>query len=112
LAMSRQSWRKRSTLYTKRVLPRRDILLQGEGEGNTGMFVWNGTDVVAPGHGWLRRPEGVRTAHRDCPGPQRSSALMISAAGIGKYILDTREQVAFSFSASSWNGLCASFLLR
>src|ERR1700704_3234387 len=51
LAMSRQSWRKRSTLYTKLVLPRIGTFsYKMEGEGNTGISVLYRTEVVTPGH--------------------------------------------------------------
>ena len=34
--------------------PSRNIFLQGEGVGNTGISVWDRTEVLAPGHCWLR----------------------------------------------------------
>src|SRR4030081_1932057 len=77
LAMSRQSWRKRSTLYTKLVLPRIGTFsYKMEGEGNKGISVLYRTEVVTPGHGWTRRsmrfePHGARRAAHVMTAPFR-----------------------------------------
>src|ERR1700682_3881578 len=86
LAMSRQSWRNRSTLYMKTGYPpNRDIFLQDEAQWNTGICVWYRTEAVTPGHGWLRHCTSISKEHvAPLPARPTDGSLASPAANLGR----------------------------
>src|ERR1700674_1671545 len=105
LAMSRQSWRNRSTLYMKTGSPpNRDIFLQDEAQWNTGLCVWYRTEVVT------LDTAGCAIAHRS---PRNTShrcrrAQLTAAAPALRRILAAADGMnAASIECQTQNGTAA-----